>query len=261
MKTCTVCKIEKSDDDFYKSKRTKDGLNSDCKMCRLERNKIYVDKNKKEVKDRAKKHRETNKEKIKQRKKEYYEKNKDIVLDRNKNWRDKNSDYMKEYSKEYINKNKEILKDKKKEYRNKEENKIRQKNWWLEHPNKKKEYYIKYSKSDNCKKDRLNWHASFKQRCPHVLAWRSVLNNTLKRLGTKKELKTIDMLGYSALELKEHIENQFIDGMSWNNYGEWHIDHIKMVSTFDENTDIKIVNSLENLRPLWKSDNCSRKFN
>jgi hypothetical protein len=41
-------------------------------------------------------------------------------------------------------------------------------------------------------------------------------------------------------------------GMSWNNYGEWHIDHIKMISTFDKNADTKIVNSLENLRPLWK---------
>lgn len=39
------------------------------------------------------------------------------------------------------------------------------------------------------------------------------------------------------------------------------LDHIKMVSTFDENTDTRIVNSLENLRPLWKSDNCSRKLN
>jgi len=34
-----------------------------------------------------------------------------------------------------------------------------------------------------------------------------------------------------------------------------------MVSTFDKNTNTKIVNSLENLRPLWKKDNCSRKLN
>ena len=49
--------------------------------------------------------------------------------------------------------------------------------------------------------------------------------------------------------------------MSWENYGEWRIDHIKMVSEFDEDTSVDVVNSLDNLRPLWASDNCSRKLN
>jgi hypothetical protein len=49
--------------------------------------------------------------------------------------------------------------------------------------------------------------------------------------------------------------------MNWENYGEWHIDHIKMVSSFEPNTPMYIVNSLGNLRPLWAKDNCSRKLN
>jgi len=49
--------------------------------------------------------------------------------------------------------------------------------------------------------------------------------------------------------------------MSWENHGEWHIDHIKMVNDFDKETPMNIVNSLDNLRPLWASDNCSGKFN
>jgi hypothetical protein len=49
--------------------------------------------------------------------------------------------------------------------------------------------------------------------------------------------------------------------MSWDNYGKWHIDHIVMVSSFEEDTPMNIVNSLENLRPLWAEDNCSRKLN
>jgi hypothetical protein len=49
--------------------------------------------------------------------------------------------------------------------------------------------------------------------------------------------------------------------MSWENYGEWHIDHIKMVSEFDKDTPVDIVNSLKNVRPLWAEHNCSRKFN
>ena len=94
-----------------------------------------------------------------------------------------------------------------------------------------------------------------------MLAWRTILTNTLKRFNKKKEDKTINLLGYSALDLKKHIESLFLEGMSWENYGEWHIDHIKMVSTFDKETPMNIVNSLENLRPLWAEDNCSRKLN
>jgi hypothetical protein len=39
--------------------------------------------------------------------------------------------------------------------------------------------------------------------------------------------------------------------MTWDNYGEWHIDHIKPVSSFDKDTPQSIVNALSNLQPLW----------
>ena len=77
------------------------------------------------------------------------------------------------------------------------------------------------------------------------------MKNTLKRLGKSKEAKTIDLLGYSAIQLKQHLESLFTEGMSWDNYGEWHIDHIKPVSLFDEDTPIHVVNDLSNLQPLW----------
>ena len=41
--------------------------------------------------------------------------------------------------------------------------------------------------------------------------------------------------------------------MSWDNYGEWHIDHIKPLTKFDKDTPIHIVNALNNLQPLWKT--------
>lgn len=66
------------------------------------------------------------------------------------------------------------------------------------------------------------------------------------------------MLGYSADDLKLHMESLFKEGMSWDNYGEWHIDHIKPVSLFDPETDISIVNSLDNLQPLWAYENLSK---
>ena len=66
------------------------------------------------------------------------------------------------------------------------------------------------------------------------------------------------MLGYSAEELKIHLNMLFTTGMSWKNYGEWHIDHTKAVSLFDKETPPSIVNSLSNLKPMWAT---TRKIN
>lgn len=79
------------------------------------------------------------------------------------------------------------------------------------------------------------------------------MKHTLKRLFTNKKKSTVDLLGYSPIELKNHIESLFTDGMSWNNYGEWHIDHIKAISTYKTDTPPSVVCSLKNLRPLWKT--------
>lgn len=46
--------------------------------------------------------------------------------------------------------------------------------------------------------------------------------------------------------------------MSWENWGEWHIDHIKPVSKFEKNDLPSVVNSLSNLQPLWAKDNLSK---
>jgi hypothetical protein len=59
-------------------------------------------------------------------------------------------------------------------------------------------------------------------------------------------------------KLKEHIEKLFVEGMSWENHGEWHIDHIKPVSKFDKTEKISIINSLDNLQPLWAVDNLKK---
>jgi hypothetical protein len=73
----------------------------------------------------------------------------------------------------------------------------------------------------------------------------------LVRLNKLKEGHTIDLLGYSALELKNHLESLFTEDMSWDNYGEWHVDHIVGVINFDNSTPVNIVNALTNLRPMW----------
>lgn len=64
---------------------------------------------------------------------------------------------------------------------------------------------------------------------------------------------------YSVDDLVAHIESKFMPGMSWDNMGEWHIDHIKPVAAFDfsspEDAGFKLCWALDNLQPLWASDN------
>lgn len=82
--------------------------------------------------------------------------------------------------------------------------------------------------------------------------------------GSKRGRKTFDLLGYTAENLKAHIERQFQPGMSWDNYSlhGWHIDHIKPVSAFNYSTpddpDFRACWALTNLRPLWAKDNLSK---
>jgi len=91
---------------------------------------------------------------------------------------------------------------------------------------------------------------NYRKDHPHIIAWRSLLYSTLKRLDTPKQGHTIDMLGYSALDLKEYISSKFLPGMTWDNHGDWHIDHIHPVTKFSNTEDVKIVCALENLQPL-----------
>lgn len=76
-------------------------------------------------------------------------------------------------------------------------------------------------------------------------------------LADKDGARTFEVLGYSATELIEHLGRKFTDGMSWENYGEWHIDHIISISAFIKIKvfDPKIINALWNLQPLWAEEN------
>lgn len=85
----------------------------------------------------------------------------------------------------------------------------------------------------------------------------SMVRRVLKIKDEKKVRKTFDYLGYTKSEFVAHIEAQFSEGMSWFNYGEWHVDHIVPVAHFVRNDilDVRIINALDNLQPLWKIDN------
>jgi hypothetical protein len=78
---------------------------------------------------------------------------------------------------------------------------------------------------------------------------------------------TMNLVGCSVDDLKAHLESQFTDGMSWDNYGlhGWHVDHIKPCASFDLTleSEQKLCFHYSNLQPLWAEDNLrkSDKYN
>lgn len=95
---------------------------------------------------------------------------------------------------------------------------------------------------------------------------RSFVNRTLKAFGRswfrKSQAELFSVLGYDPDQLKRRIEEQFVPGMSWENRGvgsgKWQIDHIRPIASFPSDTPLSVVNSLDNLRPVWQAENASK---
>ena len=63
------------------------------------------------------------------------------------------------------------------------------------------------------------------------------------------------MLGCDWDTLKRHIENQFVDGMSWDNMSEWDLDHIYPLAWCSTINELEIYSHYTNLQPLWREEN------
>lgn len=79
----------------------------------------------------------------------------------------------------------------------------------------------------------------------------------VRRVMQAKKSSTFEVIGYTPDKLMKRIEFQFRPGMSWDNYGDWEIDHKKPVARFISQgcSDPSIINALSNLQPLWKAEN------
>ena len=88
------------------------------------------------------------------------------------------------------------------------------------------------------------------------------INKELKKRNIARTLTYMEFLGCSAKDFKNYLADKFIEGMDYDNYGEWQVDHIYPVSKIDfSNKDqIKKYFNYTNLQPLWAHDNKS-KFN
>ena len=156
--------------------------------------------------------------------KRYYKKNKEEISEWYKEWAKENETERKTYSQQWNKDNREHVNQYKRDYERKRR---------AEDP-----------------KYRLG------------VRTRTAVWQMLKERNVNKMNKTFDLLGYSLEELMAHLEALFTIGMTWDNYGEWHVDHkIPMASFNFETTDdreFKLCWCLDNLQPLWGPENLSK---
>jgi hypothetical protein len=218
-KICYKCKQEKDICEFEIKKSSKTGRRYECKSCRKEYTKKYW-------------------EKIKEKK---------DVLDKRKKYYNQNLDKIKEINKQYYNKNYDDLSKKKKEYNEKNKEKISE--------------YLKIWRKNNIKKTN-EYHNNRKKTDPlfklsHIARCR--IYSFMKIKNITKRNKTFEIIGCSPQELKEHIEKQFTEGMSWDKIGKYiHIDHIIPLSSAKTEEEVLKLCHYTNLQPLWAEDNLEK---
>lgn len=96
--------------------------------------------------------------------------------------------------------------------------------------------------------------------------FRRILLRFIRRCVTQKKVRSVFYVDYTVADFRTHIEKKFKAGMTWYNYGQWHIDHIKPLYSFEfydkdgkeDIGQIKAANSLNNLQPLWAAENLSK---
>ena len=94
--------------------------------------------------------------------------------------------------------------------------------------------------------------------------FRTAIYQVLKENSVEKNKSYFDVLQYTPEELINHLEKQFKDDMTWENYGVWHVDHKLPITSFEiqEMGDKEFMRcwSLDNLQPMWGEENI-RKSN
>lgn len=156
------------------------------------------------------------------------------------------------------------------------------KRYWLKHKERLSEYYKDWAKDnrDNLRSYHTEWRDENRvelrlrqseyerKRCDENPKYRlakrtrTAVYTCLKERNVAKYRFTFELLGYTLEELMKHLEKQFTEGMTWDNYGEWHVDHKIPMARFNftstEDNEFKICWAIENLQPLWGPDNLSK---
>ena len=159
--------------------------------------------------------------------------------------------------------------DKKWRDKNKEKLSKKHKLWYENNKNKWNDYIKEYRKNnvDKIRQIKRDYERNRKASDPLyklISNFRTAIYQVLKESNVEKNGHYFDILGYTPEELINHLEKQFTEGMTWDNYGEFHVDHKLPISSFNikEIGDEEFMRCwcLDNLQPMWGEENI-RKSN
>ena len=151
----------------------------------------------------------------------------------------------------------------------KERLKKNHKKWYRDNKEKWNEYIKEYREknSEKIREIKRNYERTRKANDPLyklINNFRTAIYQVLKESNVQKNGHYFEILKYTPDELIVYLENQFTEGMTWDNYGQWHVDHISPISLHNINEigDDEFMKcwSLSNLQPLWADENI-RKSN
>lgn len=239
-KICSKCGIEKDIDLFVVVSRYPDGHGAECKKCHNEHNSnVYysdIEKSRKRARLRSIEYNKRHPKRHAESFKRYRLANKEKRKETERNYRKNNPDKVKLWKKNYAEKHKEQIREK---------TRLRRIN------NREKEN----------ERSRRYRNSSPQNILKHNL--RNRIRLVLKGLRRGGHLP--ELVGCSIDFLKKHLESKFQEGMNWDNYGKWHVDHIKPCEAFDliNIEEQKECFNWKNLQPLWGKDNISKgaKYN
>lgn len=250
MKQCTACLEQKALDEFVKKSSSKDGRAHWCRICRKKKKREEYERNRDRYLARAAEYRRQNPERVSEAKRQCYQAKREQYLANSRRRYNEKRDEILAYHKEYRAKNRERLKQRHRDYnrRNRLDKLRKQARYYRENREARLKYHAEYGKRRR-KSDPL-YALSYVVRRRITLA--------LSNHGYKKSSRTHEMLGCDYASLMEHLESQFTDGMTWENRGEWHIDHIIPLASASTEEELLALCHYTNLQPLWAFENLSK---
>ena len=210
---------------------------------------------------KQKKYYEANHQKLLDQKKEYYQQNQEQILAEKKIYHQENREHKLAYNKEYYKNNHSQILAQKKEYhqKNKEAQNAYCKEWYQNN----KEAQAENKKIwHNNNRDHMNAHRRNRMATDPLFRLRCMLSTRLwevrNKNGYTKKSRLHQILGCSYKELVLYIESQFTKGMTWDNQGEWHLDHILPVAAATTEEELIALNHHTNFQPMWATENISK---
>lgn len=198
-----------------------------CTKCKIQKpySEFSRNKNKKDglqchCRSCVKLYQQENKEKISLKRQQYREKNKKSLREIAKNYRKILKQYYRDYNKNYYQENKKRIN---------KQNAIWQKNRMKTHPLYKLKRLVK-----------------------------NRINASLKSNDYIKKQNSLEYLGCNANFYIKYLSSKFKKGMSWENHGEWHIDHIIPLSSANTEEELIKLFHYKNTQPLWAKENLKK---